>query len=79
MMAVDITPGQSFNAGTPHVLFEGKFEARPGGPQAEADYDVSPDGQRFLMVKASAQAKTEVQLHVVLNWFTELQQRVPVK
>jgi hypothetical protein len=79
MMAVDITPGLSFTAGTPHVLFEGKFETRPGGPAAEADYDVSPDGQRFLMIKASQQVETPLQLNVVLNWFEELKQRVPVK
>jgi hypothetical protein len=77
MMAVDITPGSSFKAGTPRLLFEGKFETRPGG-MAEPDYDISPDGQHFLMIKASAQVEAEAQLHVVLNWFTELKQRVPV-
>ena len=37
-------------------------------------YDVSPDGQRFLVIKAGAD---EAQIHVVLNWFEELEARVP--
>jgi hypothetical protein len=40
-----------------------------------ANYDVSPDGQRFLMVQGSDANLT--QLNVVLNWFEELKRRVP--
>jgi serine/threonine-protein kinase len=78
MMAVDIMPGQSFKAGSPHLLFEGQFARRPG-TDGEANYDISPDGQRFLMIKAADAPQTVAQLHVVLNWFRELQERVPVK
>jgi len=43
-----------------------------------ANYDVSPDGQRFLMVKpTTAQEAAPTQINVVLNWFEELKQRVP--
>ena len=42
-----------------------------------ADYDVSADGQRFLMVKESEQTTSVTQFNVVLNWFEELQRRVP--
>jgi hypothetical protein len=42
------------------------------------NYDVSPDGQRFLMLKPSEQAQAApTQINVVLNWFEELKQRVP--
>jgi hypothetical protein len=42
------------------------------------NYDVSPDGQRFLMVKSSEQeAAAPTQINVVLNWFEELKQKVP--
>jgi serine/threonine-protein kinase len=77
MMAVEITPGQSFKAGTPQLLFEGTYETRPG--VTEPNYDVSPDGQRFLMIKPSAQTEGAAQIHVVINWFEELKQRVPVR
>ena len=41
-------------------------------------YDVSPDGQRFLMLKAvESQTSAPTQINVVLNWFEELKQRVP--
>jgi hypothetical protein len=40
---------------------------------------VSPDGQRFLMVKPSkaSEAAAPTQINVVLNWFEELKRRVP--
>jgi hypothetical protein len=43
-----------------------------------ANYDVSRDGQRFLMLKPSEQAQAApTQINVVLNWFEELKRRVP--
>lgn len=39
-------------------------------------YDVSPDGQRFLMVKGDTQAAPR-QLRLVVNWFEELKAKVP--
>ena len=41
------------------------------------NYDVSRDGQRFLMVKASEQTEAATQINIVLNWFEELKRRVP--
>jgi hypothetical protein len=43
-------------------------------------YDVSPDGQRFLMIKESESAPRpaqEVNLVLVLNWVAELKARLP--
>ena len=37
---------------------------------------VSPDGQRFLMIREAPGSRQ--QINVVLNWFTELRARVPV-
>jgi serine/threonine-protein kinase len=47
-------------------------------------YDITPNGKQFIVVQdANAQAASSnpsrSQINVVLNWFTELQQRVPVK
>ncbi len=44
---------------------------------AGANYDVTPDGQRFVMVQARGQQEEATQINVVLNWFEELKQRVP--
>ena len=43
-----------------------------------AFYDVSADGQRFLMVKELEQATSPTPINVVLNWLDELKRRVPV-
>jgi Tol biopolymer transport system component len=75
MMAVDIATQPSFAAGKPRMLFEGPYEAPP---VPIANYDVSPDGQRFLMVKPSEQEQAApTKINVVLNWFEELKQKVP--
>ena len=77
MMAVDITTEPSFSAGTPKMLFEVDFEEYGGVGRAE--FDVTPDGQRFLMIKAVEPEQPVTKINVVLNWFEELQQRVPVQ
>jgi serine/threonine-protein kinase len=75
MMAVDVTTQASFSAGKPRMLFEGPYV--PTGV-THPNYDVSPDGKRFLMVKESEQAQAApTQINVVLNWFEELKQKVP--
>jgi len=73
MMAVDYTAQTSFSAGKPRMLFQGTYTITP---RSATDYDVSPDGQRFLMLKPSAE-QTPGQINVVLNWPEELKQKVP--
>jgi eukaryotic-like serine/threonine-protein kinase len=75
MMAVDVTTQGTFSAGKPKILFEGPYVPTP---RSFPDYDVSPDGQRFLMLKPSEQAQGPAQINVVLNWFEELKQKVPI-
>jgi serine/threonine-protein kinase len=74
MMAVDIATQPTFASGKPRVLFEGQYSPAPG---TTPNYDVSPEGQRFLMVKGSEQEAAPTQINVVLNWFEELKQKVP--
>jgi Tol biopolymer transport system component len=72
MMVVSVTTRPSFSAMPPRVLFEGKFEENN---RRESNYDVAPDGQHFLMIKASEAETGPTQLHLVVNWFEELKQR----
>jgi serine/threonine-protein kinase len=75
MMAVDIATQPSFAAGKPRRLFEGQYQQTSA---TAPYYDVSPDGQRFLMLKPTEQAQAApTQINVVLNWFEELKQKVP--
>ena len=79
MMAVDIQTQPTFSAGKPRLLFEGPYANNLAGGATAADYSMSPDGQRFLMLKAKEQQQTAAltQIHLVLNWFEELNRRVP--
>ncbi len=65
MMAVSVPPGPVFTPGPPRALFSvvGYVSARN-----RAQYDVSPDGQRFLMIRGSSASRVVY----VENWFAEL-------
>ena len=73
LYGVGIESGETFQHGTPMLLFE---RARVPGTFSQG-YDVAPDG-RFLIVTAQEQA-TVSQLDVVLNWTEELKARVPTR
>jgi eukaryotic-like serine/threonine-protein kinase len=74
MMAVAIATQPSFTAGKPRMLFKGQYVPTVTTPP---NYDVSPDGQRFLMLKSSEEEQKATQIVVVQNWFEELKRRVP--
>ena len=72
-MSAAIEPGPTFRAGTPRMLFEGRYAVTyPSG----GGYDVSPDGQRFLMIKSVQPEAASTQMHFVLEWFDEVRRRV---
>jgi Tol biopolymer transport system component/tRNA A-37 threonylcarbamoyl transferase component Bud32 len=75
MMAIEIATKPSFSAGTPKMLFEGQYQSLP--TISTPNYDVSPDGERFLLLKPVEQDQAATQINVVLNWFEELKQKVP--
>ena len=76
MIAVTVTTSPAFAAGKPRSLFEIPFES---SLTFWPNYDVTPDGQRFVMVKRIDQDETPTQINVVLNWADELKRRVPTK
>ena len=70
MMAAAIQTAPTLIAGKPRMLFEQHFEKSIF--PFEANYDVSPDGKRFLLVVPSEGESTPAQINVVLNWSDEL-------
>ncbi len=68
MMAVDMQTNPTFKARAPRLLFEGHY-ARSN---FWTNYDVSADGQRFMMLKEENEARANQVLRVVLNWTDEL-------
>ena len=71
MMAVSLTTAETLIPGTPQPLFVGNYAS-----DLLYDYDVSSDGQRFLMIQENEET-TRPRFHVVLNWFEELERLVP--
>jgi hypothetical protein len=67
-MAVSIQREPSFAADAPRVVLDDGFVAEPA-------FDVSRQGERFLMVQRDANSKRS--LVVVLNWHEELKRLVP--
>jgi len=77
MMVASIqTRGQTLDVGKPKLLFEGSYVGH-SIPTAWQYYDISPDGQRFFMIKEGEGSGPQAQINVVLNWFEELKRLVP--
>ena len=74
MMVVAVETEATFKAERPRLLFEGSYVYNYTG--MTSNYDISPDGQRFLMVQETQEAAPP-QIHVVLNWFEELKRLAP--
>ena len=73
IVAVPVQAGAGFSAGQPRTLFSGPYMASI----PVRNYDVSPDGRRFLMVKGDDDREVPVTaVSVVLNWSAELEQRL---
>ena len=76
MMTVSVTTGAAFAAGVPRSLFEGRLTIQT----ATRGYDVTADGQRFLMVQTKDRPPvTPNQMILVQNWFEEMNARVSNK
>lgn len=77
MMAVSVRPDDSGSepdlaVGRPTVLFDGPyFQCSEYG----RSYDLTPDGERFLMINDQRPELAAKQINVVVNWFAELELR----
>ena len=83
IMGVLIQPGPTFSFGNPQMVVDKPFGGTPGSTSVTLSgrtYDVSADGQRFLMVKSpvSTDAVARAQIVVVQHWDEELKRLVPV-
>jgi serine/threonine-protein kinase len=69
--------GPGFLTGRSRALFSSERFRLSGNASA---FDIHPDGNRFIMVTmGDPRPPAPDQINVVLNWFTELQQRVPTR
>jgi serine/threonine-protein kinase len=81
MFAVPVTTTPALKVGTSVELFQGSYFVSPtGSPRAQ--YDVTTDAQRVLMLAPSANTNTprpRPRIVVVQNWFEELTRLLPVE
>ena len=73
MMEVTVSTEPILSSSSPALLFEEQYKLGRLG----RNYDISTDGQRFLMVSEEHEANVE-EIRVVLNWFEELNRLVPI-
>jgi eukaryotic-like serine/threonine-protein kinase len=86
IMAAPVFTQSGFSVGNPAPLSVNVSSVLRGsrtGPGSSREFDVFPDGHRFVAavpaLEAGAAAAAVREIHVVLNWFEELKQRVPTK
>jgi Tol biopolymer transport system component len=72
MMGVTVTPGTAFKASSPIALFQTTHRRQPVSAQDRFSYDVSGDGQRFLINTKIDEANI-APLSIHLNWASELE------
>jgi Tol biopolymer transport system component len=71
MMAVAVKTGASFEAASPVALFQ-THRRQPVSSQDVFSYDVSGDGQRFLILTKMDEANA-APLSITLNWASEME------
>jgi Tol biopolymer transport system component len=77
LMAVSIKPRSGFTWENPTVVVNHAYFAASGPGRS---YDVSPDGARFLMIKAADESTAaRPQLEFVQNFSDELKRLVPTR
>ena len=79
LLGIDISTEAAFSFGNEQALGMQGFLP---GTQNKRDYDITPDGQRFLMIfpqgETDSAASPTQRINIVQNWFEELKERVPV-
>jgi hypothetical protein len=69
LMAASIETAPELRVGVPRALFEGPFDG----------FDVTPDGQRFVLVRPAYPDLPPRPLTIVLGWLQDLERRAPAK
>ena len=76
IVSVDVQTVPAFTFGKPVPLpIERAILGGPG-----RNFDITPDGKQLIVVRPSTESRDDSlsrQIHVTLNWFEELRQRVP--
>jgi serine/threonine-protein kinase len=77
LMRVAVGSGPAWSAGPPAKVLEGRYVVNVGNQGR--NYDITADGQRFLMMKANGTSEVPPQIIVVQHFDEELKRLVPTK
>ena len=69
LMVATVAGGATLSIGSPRPLFSGDFASTPGRTR---DYDVSSDGQHFLMVSGPEPVPPAREIRVLRGWTAQL-------
>jgi Tol biopolymer transport system component len=77
-MAIDVSTEPDFTLrSAPRLLFDRPEYAQYQNPGPRRNWDLHPDGSRFVTVKSlSGRGSPLQEVYVATNWFTELRQRM---
>ena len=83
IVAASVQTSPGFSRGVQEALFPiTEFFFRGSTWTVPYDLTIMPDGERFVFVKPVDQEGSDdpvkPRIHVILNWFEELKERVPV-
>jgi eukaryotic-like serine/threonine-protein kinase len=67
LMAVAFQGGSMETPGSPRMLFEGRFQSGDNAGSRTSNFDISPDGTRFVMVRRR-EPLSPTTIHIVFNW-----------
>jgi serine/threonine protein kinase len=76
LMVTTLETGPTLQVGRPRVVLEQAYPATAEGPNVHSQFEVAPDGKRFLAVLPRRTA-APLEVRVVLNWFEELERLAP--
>ena len=71
VMAVSVTTSPTFSPGAAQPLFQDQTALEDRGQR----YDVTPEGQRFVVVETLGADDASQAIHVVQNWYEEFRDR----
>jgi tRNA A-37 threonylcarbamoyl transferase component Bud32 len=74
IVAVRVAIEPALMLGRPRVVFDGPAA---GPTLLTPNYDLMPDGQRLVLIRAADDTTRTGSLHIALNWFDELRRRSP--
>jgi serine/threonine-protein kinase len=76
MMSAPVKSDPVFSMEMPRELFDVSQMYSPNNPLN--NYDISPDGKRFIMVRNNAVSANVTYFNVIMNWVQELQREIPM-